>query len=194
MWLTSSREYIPQGIDDRRLPSTAWTSDVLKMLTGGVRSGNILVQEPAHKLKCHALQIVERIVGGGKKSQLHESSGRANTNKHSRTSYGRVFQLSRNGNVRVTLPNKQVVDVGVTNRGCPTLETALYLIERPEMQYVLGLCRRLNVFCRRNWTLRQEAILTIANLLIEIVMTLDERPALFCRVLLAKVSDQVLQD
>lgn len=34
----------------------------------------------------------------------------------------------------------------------------------------------------------------MANLLIEVVVTLDERPALFCWVLLAKVSDQTLQD
>lgn len=33
-----------------------------------------------------------------------------------------------------------------------------------------------------------------ANLLIEIVVTLDKRPALFYRVLLPKVSDQALQD
>lgn len=153
MWLTSSHEYVPQGINDPGLPSTAWASDVLKMLASRVRIGNILVQEPAHKLKCHALQIVERIARGCKKPQLHEPTGGTYVNKHSRILYGRIIQLSRNGNFRVTLPNKQIVDIGVANGGCTTLEAALHLIEHPEMQQILGLCRSLKILCRRNRTL-----------------------------------------
>jgi hypothetical protein len=74
------------------------------------------------------------------------------------------------------------------------LNNALHLIKHLEMQQVLRLCSSLNVFYRRNRTLRQGAILIMANLLIEIVVTLDERLVLFCRVLLAKVLDQTLQD
>jgi hypothetical protein len=68
MRLASSCEYVPQGIDDPRLSSTTWASDVLKMLIGRVRIGSIIVQEAANELKCHALQIIERIEGRGKKS------------------------------------------------------------------------------------------------------------------------------
>jgi hypothetical protein len=142
MWLTSGREHVAQGIDDPGFSSTAWSSDVLKMLTSGVRVGSVLVQEAAHQLKSHTLQIVERIAGGGKMPHLHKAFGEAYVEKYSRTLYDWiVFILPRNGNLGVTMPNKQIVDVGVTRGGCATLETALHLIEHSEMQHVLGLCR-----------------------------------------------------
>jgi hypothetical protein len=91
------------------------------------------------------------------------------------------------------LSNKQIVNVGIPNGSCATLHTTLYLVEHLEMQQILGLRRSLNFISRRNRALTQDAVLTMANLLVEIVVTLDKWPALFYRVLPAKVSDQTLQ-
>jgi hypothetical protein len=145
MWLTSGREHVAQGIDDPGFSSTAWSSDVLKMLTSGVRVGSVLVQEAAHQLKSHTLQIVERIAGGGKMPHLHKAFGEVHVEKYSRALYDWVFILPRNGNLCVAMPNKQIVDVGVTRGGSVTLGTALHLVEHSEVQHVLGICRGLDV-------------------------------------------------
>jgi hypothetical protein len=81
--------------------------------------------------------------------------------------YDWVFILPRNGNFRVTLPNKQVVDVGVTRGGCATLETALDLIQHSKMQHVLGLCCGANILPRQSRVLAQGTFLATANLLVE---------------------------
>jgi hypothetical protein len=105
-----------------------------------------------------------------------------------------VLKPTRMGNVRVIVLSKHVVNVGVSRWQRGILGDTVDLVERSEMQHVLGLCCGLNIVAGEDWILAQGAVLAKAELLIKGFVTLDKGPTVLGGVFLGQIPKQCLQD